>query len=100
MSWALLLALAGGAYAFKVLGLVVIGERTLPAPARRCIALLPAALIAGLIAVQTFSIGKELVIDALAAGVGVAAVAAWKGAPFPVVIVIGAAVTALVRALT
>jgi hypothetical protein len=39
-------------------------------------------------------------LDARAAGVGAAALAAWKGAPFPVVVVLGALVTAVIRALT
>jgi branched chain amino acid efflux pump len=100
MSWALVLALAAGAYALKVLGLVVLGGRELPDPLVRCLGLLPAALLSALIAVQTFAVGRHLVLDARAAGVGVAAVAAWRRAPFPVVIVLGAAVTAAVRALT
>jgi branched-subunit amino acid transport protein len=99
VSWALLLALAAGAYGFKVLGLVVLGGRTLPARLQRCLALLPAALLSALILVQTFAVGHHLVIDDRAAGVGAAAVAAWLRAPFAVVIVIGAAVTALLRAM-
>lgn len=99
MSWTALLLLAGGAYAFKVLGLVVLGGRELPAPVARCVALLPAALLPALIAVQTLTTDDRLVLDARAAGVGVAIVAAWRRAPFPLVIVLGAAVTAAVRAL-
>jgi hypothetical protein len=57
----------------------------------------PAALISALIVMNTFSTGTELVLDARAAGVGVAAVAAWRRAPLILVIVLGAAVTALVR---
>ena len=48
---------------------------------------------------QTFSDGQQLVLDARAAGVAAAAVAVWRRAPFPLVIVIGAAVTALLRAV-
>lgn len=99
MSWAAILVLAGGAYAFKVLGLVVLGGRELPAPAARCVALLPAALLPALIAVQTLSTDDRWVVDARAAGVAAAIVAAWRRAPFPVVILLGAAVTAAVRAL-
>jgi len=65
----------------------------------RCLQLLPAALLSALIAVQTLSTGQHLVIDARAAGVGAAIVAVWRKAPFPVVIVVGAAVTAIVRAI-
>ena len=100
MTWPLILILGAGAYGFKVLGLVVLGGRTLPDRLNRCVALLPAALLAALIVVQTFSVGRHLVLDARAAGVAAAAVAVWRRAPFPLVIVIGAAVTALLRAVT
>lgn len=99
MSWFAVLALAAGAYAFKVLGLVVLGGRDLPAPLTRCIALLPAALLPALIAVQALTTDDRWVIDARAAGVGAAIIAAWKRAPFPVVIVVGALATAVVRAI-
>lgn len=99
MTWTLVFGLAAGAYAFKVLGLVVIGDRSLPAALERCLALIPAALIAALIMKDTFSVGHHLAIDARAAGVGVAVVAAWSKAPVIVVIVIGAATTAILRAL-
>ncbi|MCU1352158.1 MAG: hypothetical protein JWM05_1367 [Acidimicrobiales bacterium] len=99
MSWATLLLLAAGAYGFKVLGLVVLGGRGLPDPVMRCVQLLPAALLPALIAVQTLTDGHHLVIDARAAGVAAAIVAAWRRAPFPVVIVVGAAVAAAVRAV-
>jgi branched-subunit amino acid transport protein len=99
MTWTLVILLAIGAYGFKVLGLVVLGGRALPAPLDRCLALIPAALIAALVVKDTFSIGQELVLDARAAGVAAAVVAAWRQAPLIAVIVIGATVTALVRAI-
>ena len=46
MSWAFVLTLSATAYAFKVLGLVVVGDRRLPAVVDRCLALIPAALVA------------------------------------------------------
>ena len=98
MSWTLIIALGVGAYAFKVLGLVVVGARTLPPVVERCLALIPAALLSALIVKDTFSVGQELVLDARAAGVAVAVVAAWRRVPIPVVIVLGAATTAVVRA--
>ena len=98
MSWTLVIALGLGAYAFKVLGLVVIGARSLPPTIERCLALIPAALLSALIVKDTFSVGQDLVLDARAAGVAVAVVATWRRAPIPVVIVLGAAVTAVVRA--
>ena len=99
MSWWFVLALAVGAYAFKVLGFIVLGGRTLPPVLERCLALIPAALIAALVVKDTFSTGQDLVLDARAAGVAAAAVAAWRRAPLIIVIVVGAAVTAGLRAL-
>jgi branched-subunit amino acid transport protein len=97
MSWTFVLLLAGTAYAFKVLGLVLVGDRSLPPVFERCLALIPAALIAAIVMLNTFAHGQHLQIDARAAGVGAAVVAAWRKAPLIVVIVLGAAVTALVR---
>ncbi len=97
MTWTLVLVLAAGAYAFKVAGLVIVGSRRLPPTLERCLALVPAALISALVVMNTFSTGNELVLDARAAGVTAAAIAAWRRAPLIVVIVLGAAVTALVR---
>jgi branched-subunit amino acid transport protein len=99
MTWTLVLVLSGAAYACKLIGLVVVGARRLPAVVDRCLALIPAALISALIMKDTFSIGKDLVLDARAAGVAAAGLAAIRRAPLVAVIVIGAAVTALVRAL-
>ena len=97
MTWTLVFLLAGGSYFFKVLGLVVIGDRPLPPVLERCLALIPAALIPALIFKDTFSIGQHLQLDARAAGVGAAVIAAWRRVPLILVIVIGAAVTAVVR---
>jgi branched-subunit amino acid transport protein len=98
MSWALVLLLAGGAYAFKVLGLVIVGDRRIPPVVDRCLALIPAAVVSALVVKDTFSSGQHLQIDARVAGVAAAAVAAWRKAPLIAVIVIAAAVTAAVRA--
>lgn len=99
MSWTLVLALAATAYTFKVIGLVVVGDRTLPPVVARCLALIPAALVAAIVVKDTFSVGQQLVVDARAAGVAAAVLAAWRRLPLIAVIVIGAAVTALVRAV-
>ena len=97
MSWATLLAIAAGSYAFKTIGLMLLGGRTLPRRVGACLDLLPAALLPALIAVNTFAVGQHLEIDARLAGVAAAGVATWRRAPFPVIVVLGAAVTALVR---
>ena len=100
MSWITLLVIAGGSYAFKALGLVVLGGRTMPRRLQACADLLPAALRPALVVVNTFVTRGHLVVDARAAGVGVAAVAAWRRAPLPVVILLGTVVTAVVRRLS
>jgi branched-subunit amino acid transport protein len=97
MTWTLVLVLAAGAYAFKVTGLVILGGRTLPPVVDRCLALIPAAVITALVVKDTFSTGRDLVLDARAIGIAVAVVAAWRRVPLIAVIVLGAAATALVR---
>ncbi len=99
MTWSLVLLLAAGAYGFKVLGLVIVGDRRLPPVLDRCLGLIPAALVSALVVKDTFSIGQHLQVDARAAGVAAAAIAAWRKAPLIAVIVVAAVVTAAVRAL-
>lgn len=97
MSWWLVVALAAGAYGFKVLGLIVFGGRAVPERLDRCLALIPAALLAALVVKDTFSVGDHLQLDARALGVGAAAIAAWRKLPLVAVIVIAAVVTAVAR---
>jgi branched-subunit amino acid transport protein len=99
MTWTLIFALAAAAYAFKALGLVVIGARELPAPMERSLALLPAAMIAGIAAHDTVVSGSGFGLDARVAGVAIALIAAWLRAPFVVVVLAAAATTALLRAV-
>jgi branched-subunit amino acid transport protein len=100
MTWTLVLVLAAGAYAFKVTGLVILGGRTLPPVVDRCLALIPAAVITALVMKDTFSTGRDLVLDARAIGIAVAVVAAWRRVPLIAVIVLGAAATAFVRLIS
>ncbi len=100
MTWGLVLGLSVGAYFFKVLGLVILGQRNMPPALERCLALIPAAVIAALIAKDTLTVGQELAIDARVAGVAAATLAAWRRLPVIAVIVIGATVTALLRQIT
>jgi branched-subunit amino acid transport protein len=99
MTWTLVLVLAAIAYGVKVVGLVIVGGRSLPRVFERCLGLVPAALISALIVTDTFSTAGELVLDARAAGVGAAVVLAARRTPLILVIVAGATVTAAVRAV-
>jgi branched-subunit amino acid transport protein len=97
--WAAVLGGSVACYLLKLAGLSVPqrwleGERV-----QRVAALLPVALLAALIATQTFSTGRSLTIDARAVGLGVAAVAVILRAPFLVVVAAAAITTAMVRLL-
>lgn len=93
------LVLALGCYALKLLG-VSVPERVLDDPRVHAVTFyLPIALLAALTAVQTFGSAQGLTVDARVVGVGAAVVALLLRAPFIVVIVVAAMVTALVRQL-
>ena len=95
--WPPILLAAGACYLIKLAGLSV-PERLLSGPrTRRVAALLPVALLAALIATQTFSRGSELTLDARAAGLAVAVIAVRLRAPFLVVVASAAATAALLR---
>jgi hypothetical protein len=98
MSWPAILLLAAGAYGFKALGLLVLGPRAVRGQALQAVRLLPAALLSALVVVQTFGLDRALVLDARVAGVAAGAIAAWRRAPFIVVVTLAAGVTALIRA--
>jgi hypothetical protein len=65
----------------------------------RTAALVTVALLAALVAVQTFTAGHSLVVDARLPAVIVAAVALALRAPFIVVVVAAAVTAAVLRAL-
>src|SRR5436305_4626277 len=97
MIWLAILLTAAGCYALKLSGLLV-PARVLEQPAVQRVAdRLPVALLMALVAVGTFSDGRHLVLDARAAGLAAAVVALLLRAPFLVVVLMAATVTALVR---
>lgn len=99
MTWFALLAACAACYAIKLSGLSL-PQRFLRDPRlQRTVPLLPVALLAALIAMQTFSSGRHLVIDVRAAALVVAAIAVLMRAPFLVVVAAGAATAALLRLL-
>jgi branched-subunit amino acid transport protein len=96
--WLVVLAVGLATVAIKAAGPVLLGGRTLPARAAAVIALLAPALLAALVAINTFGAERALTVDARLAGVAAAGVAIWRRAPLLLVVVLAAAVTALVRA--
>lgn len=98
--WTAVLALAAGAYALKLAGWLVPARVFEDPRVRRGAALVPVALLAALVVVQTFADGRSLTVDPRAAGLAAGAVALALRAPFLVLVVVAAATAALVRALT
>lgn len=94
-----LVILGLGTYALKSAGPLLIGGRVLPAWMSRLADLAPAALLAALVATSTFVTNGELRLDARAAGLVAAAIALRLKAPFIVMVVIAAAVTAFLRTI-
>lgn len=98
-AWIAVLASSAIAYLCKLAG-YVIPERWLAHPRiSRVTAMLPAALLAALVILQTFATGTSLAFDARAAGLAVAALALAARAPFIAVVVLAAGTAALLRAL-
>lgn len=91
------IVLAVGTYACKAAGPLLAAGRELSPTMQRLTDLLPAALLAALVATQTLATGSSLVLDARVVGVSAAAVAVWLRAPFAIVVLIGAGATALTR---
>jgi len=98
--WTAIAVLTVVCFAIKALGPVALGGRELPRAAERLIVLLPAALLSALVVVQTFASGRELVLDARAAGLAAAVVAVALRASVLVVLLVAAVTAAALRALT
>ncbi|GIG54234.1 AzlD domain-containing protein [Demequina activiva] len=98
-TWVAIVAAGVLAWATKFAGHVV-PESWLENPrVHRIAAFVTVALLAALFAVQAFTSGPSVVLDARVAGVAVAAVLLWRRAPFIVVVAAAAAVAAGLRLL-
>jgi hypothetical protein len=100
MTWIAIFATAAACFVLKLAGWSLPVRLLDRERLQRAAALLPLALLAGLVVVQTFAEGHSLVIDARAAGLAAAGVAVLRRAPFIVVVVVAAATAAVVRAVT
>lgn len=92
-----ILALAGMTYAFRFAGPLFRDRITLPPAASRLFADAAAVLLIALAATSALTAGHGFAGWARPAGVAVAGVLAARRAPFPVVVLAAAAVTALLR---
>lgn len=94
--WIAVIGTSAIAFGLKYLGHSV-PEKYLTNPrALRINTLIPIALLSALVAVQTFAVEKKLEIDQRFAGLAVAVIALALRAPFPVVVLGSAAVSAAI----
>jgi hypothetical protein len=97
MSWWPMLALCGGAYAFKLLGVLLAGRLDEGRAERWSLEIIVVPVLAGLIVVQTLTSGDRFVLDARTPALLVAALLVWRRAPFVAVAVAAAGTAALLR---
>jgi len=98
MIWAAIILGSVGCWAEKLLGYLVPASVLRNPWLMRVATLMPVALLAALVAVQTFANGQTLTIDARAAGLAAAVIALVLRAPFLLVVLVAAATAALLRA--
>ena len=99
--WVTIAALAVGTAAIKAAGPVALGRREPPPRVANVIALIAPSLLAALVLFETVNAGSpSVVLDSRLAGVAAAAVGLAFRLPLVAVIVIAAAASAAVRALT
>ena len=98
--WLAIVVVGAATVLLKATGPVLLGGRELPPRVNALVVLLAPAVLAALVATQVVGGDRELVFDARLVGLGAAGVAILLRAPLVLVVVIAAAVTAGVRALT
>ncbi|MCT7350840.1 AzlD domain-containing protein [Streptomyces sp. 15-116A] len=95
---AVILALAVGTYAFRLVGPVLHGRVELPARVQELLSAGAVVLLVALLATGALTEGGGFAGWARPAGVLVGGVLAWRRAPFAVVVVGAAATAAILRA--
>ncbi len=98
-AWVVVVLVGVATILIKSIGPVLLGGRELPPRIASLIGLLAPALLAALVAINTFGSDGRLVIDQRLLGVAAAGIAIWRRAPVLLVVVIAAGVTAVARAL-
>lgn len=95
--WLPVLVATAGAFAFKLAGYFVPDRFTQHPHFNQVARLLPIGLLCGLIAVQTFADGQQIVVDGRIVGAAVAVILLTRRAPFIIVVFSAALVTAVGR---
>ena len=98
MSWALLLSLGLLSLAMRGAGHLALGDRILGDAAEQRLHLITLALLGAVIATQAFTSEGSLTIDARAAGMTAAMIAALAGGPLLAIFAVATLVTAVARA--
>ena len=98
--WLTVLAVGMTSVMLKALGPVLLGGRELAPAAQQLVPFIAPTVLAALIVTQIFVRGNSVVVDARAAGLLAAIAALRLKLPALLVVVVAAAVTAAVRALT
>ena len=95
--WAAVIAVGAGTVVLKAVGPVGVSGRRLPARVNDLLTMVAPAILAALVVSEAFASGRSLVLDARVAGLGAGVLAIVLRAPLWVVVIAGAAATALVR---
>ena len=99
-AWEAVVAVGAGTVVLKAVGPVGVAGRRLPARVNDLLSMVAPAILAGLVVSEAFASGRSLVFDARVAGLGTGVIAVLLRAPLWVVVVAGAAATALARYLS
>ena len=98
--WAAVIAVGAGTVVLKAVGPVGVSGRRLPARVNDLLRMVAPAILAALVVSEAFASGRSLVLDARVAGLAAGVIAILVRAPLWVVVIVGAAATALVRLLS
>ncbi|MEJ2852008.1 MULTISPECIES: AzlD domain-containing protein [unclassified Saccharothrix] len=94
-----ILVLAAGTYAFRLAGPLLRDRLHLPDRVKELMSISATVLLVALVAVSSLTKGQGFAGWALPAGVLVGGIAAWRKAPFVVVVLLAAGTTAGLRFL-
>ncbi|HEV7716758.1 MAG TPA: AzlD domain-containing protein [Steroidobacteraceae bacterium] len=95
--WGWILLASGVAYATKLAGHLVPARLLENDHMTRIAGTLTIGLLASLTAMNAFSVGQSLAIDARIGALGAAGIALWLRVPFLGVVIVGAVTSALLR---
>ncbi len=98
--WQIIIVASIACVALKLAGYLVPPALLKTPSAGRTADLVTVAMLAALVAVQTFGRGEAIVLDARIPAVIVAVVMFWLRVPFVVVVIVAALVAAGIRAVT